>query len=462
MKAIKTITISIFIIILILPMVLFNWQPDCKSEMDNRMLTENPFADVSSVADVSQIGPQMIEYFNDRIGLRNEAIAAYNLINDKFFNLMIHPFYMKGQDDFIFFTKTSNVTFEDYHRNFALMVAAMDRYCKDRGVEFIFVFSPEKLSVMRDKAPVGFNYNNEWKDEFLKILEDNSVAYVDNTAILTQKYKEGEMVFNKQYDAGHWNDLGAFYGVNCILEKMKEFYPDVHINEKDEFVISTQHDVSMQIATMKIEEDTPKFSLKNKAENIARKYKSELVFDKNYHTFFYTKNARVTSPKTLVFQGSYMNKQGNKFMSNALNEYIAVHDYQNVLNFSYYFNIFEPECVVFEVAEYTFLDMYFSKEGVASFNLNPALSTFDGYSVVNRNVNDAVINVESGSVVDNISVSVDLKDISYAYLKINDKEYDLKKTDGEYTLSLSSSVYDKSSLELIFLDEQTKTKYVYS
>ena len=39
-------------------------------------------------------------------------------------------------------------------------------------------------------------------------------------------------------------------------------------------------------------------------------------------------------------------------------EYIGVHDYQNVLNLDYYFNIFQPS-IVFEVAEYTFSDSYF-------------------------------------------------------------------------------------------------------
>ena len=36
-----------------------------------------------------------------------------------------------------------------------------------------------------------------------------------------------------------------------------------------------------------------------------------------------------------------MNGYGAKYMQNAFREYIHVHDYQNVLNFPYYFNIWE-------------------------------------------------------------------------------------------------------------------------
>ena len=43
---------------------------------------------------------------------------------------------------------------------------------------------------------------------------------------------------------------------------------------------------------------------------------------------------------------------GFKFLQTGLGEYIHVHNYENVLNFAYYFNIFQPECVVVEAAEY--------------------------------------------------------------------------------------------------------------
>ena len=39
-----------------------------------------------------------------------------------------------------------------------------------------------------------------------------------------------------------------------------------------------------------------------------------------------------------------------------------MHDYQNVLNFPYYVNMFQPDCVIFEVAEYTFSNEYFDYE----------------------------------------------------------------------------------------------------
>lgn len=66
----------------------------------------------------------------------------------------------------------------------------------------------------------------------------------------------------------------------------------------------------------------------------------------SYRGFGYYQNTKMLNegaPRTLVFQGSYMNSYGSKFLSNAFSEYIHVHDYQNVIDFAYYFNIFQPD-----------------------------------------------------------------------------------------------------------------------
>ena len=253
-------------------------------------------------------------------------------------------------------------------RDFADMIVQIDRYCKKRGVPFLFVFEPEKLSVMREFAPVGMNYDDSWVDEFLDILDQNGVDYVDNTVILTQKHREGIPVFNRQYDAGHWNDIGAFYGVNCILEGMQRRCPQIKLNTEDEFSIGEKQERDLQQNGVMVEEKVPEYKPKVKPEVLTKKYKEGLKLDPSYRYFYYSKRDDKQSPKTLMFQGSYMNTRGYKFMANALNEYIAVHDYQNIFDFEYYYEKFKPEYVVFEVAEYTFLDLYFNTEKLKGFS----------------------------------------------------------------------------------------------
>ena len=89
-------------------------------------------------------------------------------------------------------------------------------YCEAREIPFLFVFEPAKTTVLQEELEEGWNYDNRWVQQFLKELDQREIHYVDNTEILEEKTEEGEAVFNKKYDGGHWNELGAFYGVNHI------------------------------------------------------------------------------------------------------------------------------------------------------------------------------------------------------------------------------------------------------
>lgn len=370
MLYVKRIFIFLFALILILPLCFFNFTENCISENENRYLTPNPFGPNSKVENINDIGAQISAYVDDRIGFRSEMFDVYNFVDANFFQIMTHPYYMVGKDGYIFHRKLNNVEFSDYHKNFAEMVVEINNYCVKNDVPFIFVFNPEKLAITTDKAPVWMNYNNDWVDEFLSILEANNVPVVNNTTVLKEKYESGEAVFNKQYDAGHWNYLGAYYGCNAILSKMQEFFPEIRLNEKSDFNISAETVSELQQVGIFVEESVPVYDLKSKPKVITNKYKDSLKLDETYRHFYATENSEANSPKTLVFQGSYMNYYGYKFMSNALSEYYAVHDYANILNFEYFFEYFNPECVVFEVAEYTLLDMYFNSEKVENFSLN--------------------------------------------------------------------------------------------
>ena len=54
-----------------------------------------------------------------------------------------------------------------------------------------------------------------------------------------------------------------------------------------------------------------------------------------------------------------------------------MHNYENVLDFDYYFNIFQPDCVIFETAEYATSATYFDRDKMAAKTLNAPLESCD-------------------------------------------------------------------------------------
>ena len=375
MKLIRIITIAIFSFIVLLPIAAFNFKKDAVSLIDNRKLTENPFSN-RAMGDGDLI-KQIENFVNDRIGLRDNMILAYTILNDKLFHKMAHPSYVYGKDGYIFGGIPVDITYSEYHEEFADMIKKIQDYCDARIVPFLFVFEPSKPAVLSEYIPVGTNYDRSWVDDFFEALDKRGVRYIDNTTLLRAKTEAGEAVFNQKYDANHWNDLGAYYGTNAILEELKKDIPSIHVNSTEELSFSETLKTSLPVSEFPIHEMVPSISIDADVNTEKRDlYAEELGRHPSYQGFGYFVNEmrlREGAPKALVFQGSYMNSYGYKFLENGFGEYIYVHDYQNVINFPYYFNIFQPDCVVFEVAEYTLEDRYFDFENMSAMKLNPPL-----------------------------------------------------------------------------------------
>ena len=133
MKLLKKITILVFCIILLVPIFTFNMKKDAISEIDNRVLAENPLTVESS----EDFTTNMENYINDRIGLRNEMILAYTVLNDKLFGKMVHPSYTYGQDGYVFGAGLeANVRYNEFHEVFADMVKMIQDYCEERDIPF--------------------------------------------------------------------------------------------------------------------------------------------------------------------------------------------------------------------------------------------------------------------------------------------------------------------------------------
>ena len=91
----SVIFITLFFLVLLLPLLFFNFQPDTISEIDNRKLAEFPLS--------GDITEGLTNYVNDRLGFRDELITAYTILNDKLFGKMVHPTYTYGKHGYVFF-----------------------------------------------------------------------------------------------------------------------------------------------------------------------------------------------------------------------------------------------------------------------------------------------------------------------------------------------------------------------
>lgn len=440
MKKEKIISIVLFTSIIFLPLILLNTEANSVSLIDNRTLTENPF---SLEGDLTE---NIEDYVNDRIGLRDEMITAYTVLNDRLFTKMVHPSYSYGKDGYVFGAGlTTENEFSDFHIAFADMVEEIQDYCLDRDVPFLFVFNPAKPVVYQDKIKDGVNYNREWVGLFFDELDKRNINYLDNTDTFISLREEGIEGFNQKYDANHWNDLGAFYGTQAMLESLNQMNDSIELNDLKDLSYSEDLQTSLLVSKFPINEKTPKIGLKAGIENLLGDYSEELDLDDSYKAFAYYLNPGLENsdtPKVLCFQGSYMNDLGDRFLANALEEIICVHNYQNVINFPYYFNIFEPDCVVLEIAEYTFAENYFNFEDMKNVDYAPVLSKLDDDSYIYVDIEAENIKLERGKTLTTITWETET-DYPYAWISL-DKIYDMQKLEDGYSVTIGNDQYDLS------------------
>ncbi len=460
MKILRVLTIISFFIVILLPVLTFDFRKDAASEIDNRKLAENPFSEEAMAS--GDLTGNIEKYVEDRIGFRDKMILSYTVLNDRIFGKMVHPSYVYGKERYVFGAGLNVYPcYSEYHEVFADMVLKMQEYCEERDIPFLFVFNPAKPAVLTEYIPAGMDYNREWVDLFLDALDRRGVHYVDNTEVLRQKTKEGEAVFNKKYDANHWNDLGALYGTNQVLETLQEELPQIHVNGEKDLIFDAVRQTTLPVSEFPIDEMVPAISVKAAYEDLTEEYREELSVNEAFPTFhYYTNPERIKegTPRALVFQGSYMNGYGYKYFMNGFGEYIYVHDYQNVIDFPYYFNIFQPECVVFEAAEYTISNDYFDYERMKAMNLNPTLESAlreeeNPIQDVELNAEDLV--VEKGKKLTRITWRVD-SDVVYGWLKTGEeKVYDLMKNEaGNVTATILTEEYEQcmDTIQIILYD----------
>ena len=112
-------------------------------------------------------------------------------------------------------------------------------------------------------------YDRSWVDRFFDALDERGVRYVDNTQTLRTKTEEGEVVYNQKYDANHWNDLGAYYGTNAILEELQRDFPSVHVNGTADLNMDYELKTSLPVSEFPIHEMVPAFTLKSAVDPAA-------------------------------------------------------------------------------------------------------------------------------------------------------------------------------------------------
>lgn len=351
----------VFAAMLVLPLVTMNFQKEQISEIDNAYLPELEFSPTR------QFLREVEDYVNARMGFRTEILDLYQKLNDKVFGLMEHPLYMYGKDGHVFFRMDTYV--KDFQRmnldpewtaHFADNIQNLERIAEERGIGFIYMLLPDKKTVYAEYFPdTILQMDNESRtDQVLRALDARGVnTFYPKDLLLAAK--ETMPVANKKYDAGHWNENGAFVTYRALMDgPMREFYPEIEPIEAEDFRVVDLHQYTLAVSRFIIDEWVPHYEPNNThgAAGDDNLIKEALPFlAKAHYARRYIMEENAGKPKLLVMHDSYMIEH-EKFFTENFSEITFIHR-ENIRPGEQYeqcLDVFDPDIVIYENPERTF------------------------------------------------------------------------------------------------------------
>lgn len=444
-------------LILVIPIAFINLKTNQVSEIDNRMLQEIPI--YGKELDYTNAWEN---YFSDRIGLRNTFIKMYNIYNDKLFHYMSHPVYTYGEDGYVFFKLSREEENDGFTETFAKLIREMQTYCEEREITFLYSLNPSKTTTYREYLQKGINLNNERSNKLVSLLKEEEINFVNNIETL-ETAKKREQVFNVKYDAGHWNDTGAFIGINRMMQELQKSFPSIELKEKEDFSFQKLEYDTLPVSYFPIKDTTLNYSLKDIQFEQDTSYDKEIEISESFPTFLRYTNNKGNKPKILVFRGSYFNGR-EKFFVDQFSEATLVHNYVNAIDMEYYINIFQPDIVLFESAEYATNSNYFPIELMDKKVYNKSYDYYKS-NKQERFVDYQLESSKKGQALTKIKIKVDNADkVSSIYLKTGSHVLDFKKSKDElegFEVTLDNNMENKD-MKIIFISNDERKQQICS
>lgn len=358
MKNKKTIYNFIFIVIfmamLIVPTVLMDHEQYKSSDIDNKTLTEWPgfSMDTETIRTIE-------DYVDDRIGFRSAAIYEYTKISDDVFDVMVHPLFMYGEEGHIYYKDPSYIaayqrlnTDTEYMDSFVNFLERTNEYLNSRNIKFLYFLAPDKKSIYPEYFPKSVHVKEDESsviDYMSSRLASTDIEYVIPYNELLEA-KKSEVIYNKKYDATHWNEFGSMIGQKLLDNHVQEWFDDVKPLSEEDYSLAFEKRTNLDQSDFPIDDDVPVYTLITDTSQDAGAYLASGIKIEVPTFYAHYLNPEVQNGKRLViFTDSYFATY-SKFYTNRFTEVYYIHR-QNYKYLQYIVNLLFPDAVIFETAE---------------------------------------------------------------------------------------------------------------
>ncbi|MDF2438020.1 MAG: hypothetical protein K0Q95_2396 [Bacteroidota bacterium] len=196
-------------------------------------------------------------YYTDNFSLRQNAISLHNRF--EYFTFGVSPVpgeVVVGKDgwfydkDCIDNYKGSNVFTPEQLGALKNELAYRCRWAKERGLQYYTVVVPSKMNVYPEYLPDNIIKVSE-TSRYEQIVSLNNIEGINVVDVRRNLLKNK----NANYDLfqktdGHWNDLGAYYGYEEIINRLAEQIPEMNAVPLSDYNIGIEKQMGGSIVKM--------------------------------------------------------------------------------------------------------------------------------------------------------------------------------------------------------------------
>jgi hypothetical protein len=356
--------ITVFILIIFIPLVFVDLSSDRVSIQENRMLAGRPsFSDIKNRPEV--FISQFDSWFKDNNGFREQLVSLYNIINKNgLLNGVQYTdgqfIYLIGEQGHHYFADVNGRLIPKFQgkgflsdellQNMATKLEEVKTYLNNKGIPLVVMFCTDKESIYPEFYPKSIIRGSEpiELEVITKYLQTHTNVDVFNIrqALLARKndYLLYPLIDTLYYTSitAHYNELGAFFAYHELAKYINAFLPQI---------------IPYELSDVEIYYDEKEMPSVLFREKKTYKQLEESFFDDvNLEGYFIFENdvfENIESdlPVILFLRDSYAQEQYiGKYFAQQFSKAIFIH-YKNFKYFEEYINLYKPDIVVFESAE---------------------------------------------------------------------------------------------------------------
>lgn len=241
----KTILTGFFLVMLILPNILMFFDINNKIELsENKAVSKLP----TWTSNISVLAKETRRYYLDNFGFKKVSFLFYSYVKSTILNENPLPNrVVEGKEGWFFLGDFAKNVFSNNSGAKTIMpqekvfleknINSYFEKSKSAGIPFYMVVCPDKHQIYNEFLPFKLSDRTSKFDAVLNSLNHKNPHLLLLKEELLKCKAEHKIYFKTD---SHWNDLGALYGFNALIEKMQIDFPTLRTLSAAEFNFNTK------------------------------------------------------------------------------------------------------------------------------------------------------------------------------------------------------------------------------